>query len=240
MKNERLGERIQRLRKEAGYTPYRLGQLSKIDPGYIARIESGTIKKPGIPILKKLAGGLETSLFNLIGEEESTEERTPLVTAEADKFTQLKRVLNKFDLKELSLIGKVMLVPERGYVQAGRPAVADQEEGPDLIVFRKVIEAITDRPGDVYALRIAGESLSGDGIHTDDVILVLPVQEMDLEGKLYIIKDPGSGERALRHLSHRAGRIRVYASDPKYQPLLLDEVEVIGRVLYIQPQGREA
>jgi len=72
------------------------------------------------------------------------------------------------------------------------------------------------------------------------VILALPVQEIDLEGKLYIIKDPGSGERALRHLSHRAGRIRVYASDPKYQALLLDEVEVKGRILYIQPEGREA
>ena len=240
MANESLGERLKRLREETGLNPYRLGQLAQIDPGYIARIESGSIQKPGLPILRKLAGGLNISLFKLIGEEELTETPPRNPISEADKFIELKRALGKFGLKEFDFLGEVMQVPARGYVRAGTPCVVEQEEGEAVIISRNLIESQTCTPGDVYTLRISGESLSGDGIHTDDVIFVLQTHDLDLEGKLYIIRDPKTGESVVRHLRHKGDRIRIDASNPDYQPLLLDEVEVIGRVIYIQPQGRAA
>ncbi|GEM_PF-1700790 len=240
MENPTLGERIKRLREEAGFTPYRLGRLSKIDPGYIARIETGAIKKPGLPVLKKLASGLEISLFKMIGEEESAPARAPAAGADSDRFVELKRALSRFGVKELDFMGKVMQIPQRGYVPARAPYVIQHEEGEGLIISRNLVESLTDRPGDLYSLRIDGESLANDGIHSENVIVVLPTQEIDVEGKLYIIKDPECGEAVLRHLSHKGGRIRIYASHPNFQALLVEEVKVLGRVIYIQPPGREA
>jgi SOS-response transcriptional repressor LexA len=236
---ESLGERLKRLREEAGLNHYRLGRRAQLDPGYVARIETGVILKPGLPVLRKVAAGLNITLFKLIGEEGPTEVTTKPFS-EADKFIELKRALGKFGLKEFEFLGEVMQVPARGHVRAGTPCVLEQEEGEAVIISRNLIESFTNRPDDVYSLKISGESLSGDGIHTDDVIFVLQTQALDLEGKLYIIRDPKTGESVVRHLRHKGDRIRIDASNPDYEPLLLDEVEVIGRVIYIQPAGRAA
>ncbi len=116
----------------------------------------------------------------------------------------------------------------------------EQEEGEAVIIAKNLIKPLTNKPEDVYSLRVSGESLAGDGIHTDDIIFVLQTQVFDIDGKLYIIRDPRTGESVVRHLYHKNDRIRIEASNPDYEPLLLDEVEVIGRVIYIQPQGRAA
>ncbi len=240
MVEETIGARLKRLREAAGLNQYRLGQISGIDPSYIGRIEAAVIRRPGLSVLKKLARALNLRLFDLIGEEDGGV--PPATPAEAgnDRFTELKRVLGKFGARELEFIGDVVPVPLRGYVRAGTPGVVEQEEGEALFISRNLIKTLTGRLTGVYALRISGESLSGDGIHSGDAILVLPAADFDIDGKLYIIRDPRNGESVVRHLYHRAGRIRIEASNPDYEPLLLDEVEVIGRVIYIQPQGKVA
>ncbi len=240
MVEELIGERLKRLRKAVGITPYRLGKLSGVDPGYIARIENGAIPRPGIPILRKLAKGLKISVFQLIGEEANSELPAATEEIQTDKFVELKRALDKFNLKEFEFIGEVMQLPVRGYVRAGTPCVIEQEEGEAVIISRNTIKPLTNEPENVYSLRISGESLAGDGIHTGDIIFVLQTQDFDIDGKLYIIRDPRTGESVVRHLYHRNDRIRIEASNPDYEPLLLDEVEVIGRVIYVQPQGKAA
>jgi SOS-response transcriptional repressor LexA len=232
MENETLGARLTRLRQEAGFNKSRLGKKSGIDPGYIARIESGRIPNPGLPILKKLAAAMDLPLLRLIGEEESAG------NINTGKLFELKRALGRFVSREIESLGEALQIPVRGYVRAGTPCVVEQEEGEVLIISRNLIESLTRKAGNVYALRIAGESLSGDGLHTGDDILVFQTSNFDIEGKLYVIRDPQTGESVVRHLQHKDGRIRITAAHPEYQPLLLDEVEVIGRVIYLQPQGR--
>ncbi len=159
---------------------------------------------------------------------------------EADKFVELKRALGKFKQKDFEFIGEAMQLPVRGYVRAGTPCVIEQEEGEAVIISRNLIKPLAKETEDVVTLRISGESLAGDGIHTGDMIFVLQTQHFDIDGKLYIIRDPRTGESVVRHLYHKNDRIRIEASNPDYEPLLLDEVEVVGRLIYIQPQGRAA
>ena len=99
---------------------------------------------------------------------------------------------------------------------------------------------LTNRTDIVDSLQISGESLSGDGIHTDDINFVLQTPNFDIERKLYNIQDPATGKSSVRHLYHKCDRICIESSNPDYEPLLLEEVEVIGRVIYIQPQGKAA
>ena len=181
MTGETLGDRLKLFREKAGLNPYRLGKLSGLDPGYIARIESGAIKKPGLPILRTLAKGLQISLYKLIGDEETGETPSTGTEPREDKFIELKRALNKFGLKELGFIGEVMQVPVRGYVRAGTPNVVDQEESESLVISKNLVKALTNKPEDVYGLRISGESLCGDGIHTGDIIFVLQTRDFDVD-----------------------------------------------------------
>jgi transcriptional regulator with XRE-family HTH domain len=236
---EDLGKRLRRFREERGLTQYKLGKLSELDPGYIARIESGAIRKSGLPVLRKVASGLQISLYQLIGEEEISLPPPQITPTKTDKFGELKRALGKFGLKEFEFIGEMLQVPNRGCVRAGTPCVNEQEEGEAMTVKRNLIESLTNRPQDVYSLLVSGESLAGDGIHTGDTIYVLQTQDFDIDGKLYVIRDPRTGESVVRHLYNRGLRISIEASNPDYEPLLYDEVEVIGRMIYRQPMGEK-
>ncbi len=236
MSEELVGAKIKRLREARGWTPYRLASEVGTSDTYVAKLEKGIIRSPGAAMLMKLAETLGVTVNDLVSPEApNSPARSP---TEADKFLELKRALDKLDFKELKFIGEVLQVPVRGWVHAGNPCVTEQEEGEALIIPRSVVEKIANS-GEVYALRISGESLSGDGIHTGDQILVLPTPGLDVNGKLYVIRDPNTGESVVRHLYQAAdGKIRIESSNPKYKPLVLRQVEIMGRVIYIQPAGK--
>ncbi len=101
-----------------------------------------------------------------------------------------------------------------------------------MIIARSIVESLTADATDVYVLRVAGESLQGDGIHTGDHILVKPTKTLDIEGKIYVIRDPGTGESVIRHLSRKNGELLITSSNSDYPPLILKQVEIIGRVIY--------
>jgi repressor LexA len=236
MSEELVGAKIKRLREARGWTPYRLASEVGTSDTYIAKLERGIIRSPGAAMLMKLAETLGVTVNDLVSPEAPNSlARSP---TEADRLLELKRALDKFGLDDLKFIGEVLQVPVRGSVHAGNPCVTEQEEGEALIISRPVVEKIANTSV-VYALRISGESLSGDGIHTGDQILVLPTPTLDINGKLYVIRDPNTGESVVRHLYQTAdGKIRIESSNPEYKPLVLRQVEIMGRVIYIQPAGK--
>ncbi len=233
-----IGQRLTRLMKEKGITSfYRLSELTKksgkqIQQASLKKIATGENSNPTPKTLKRIAIALDVKSSYFLEEETK-----PLQKESEDKVLGLVRSLEKLGTKELSYIGDVMQLPVRGYVRAGVPCVTEQEEGEYMIISRHVVESLTNRPGDVYTLRVEGESISGDKAHTGDFLLILPIQEIDINGDLYIIRDPENGESVVRHLRKEGDRVYVESSNPNYPPLALPKVEVIGRVIWIQPVG---
>jgi SOS-response transcriptional repressor LexA len=231
-----LGKRIKALRELRGWSVYKLADESGMDKGQLGKLEKGFKANLTVETLNKLAVALEIPASQLLSQAELTQLAKP--EKKSDRLLDLKRVLDKLGLKELSFVGQVWQTPVRGYVRAGSLSIAEQEEGEFLIVPREAIEAFTTKVEDVYALRVVGESLSGDGIHEGDHVLVLPTSILEHEGRIYIVSDPETGGSVIRHLSHKNGQIALASSNAEYPPLVLNQVQIIGRVIYVQPRGR--
>ena len=231
-----LGRTIRALREGRGWSIYRLAERSGVDKGQLAKLEAGAKGNLTLETLNKLGLALETPVARLVSAFEAGEGSRP--EGKGARLLELKRALDRVGLEELGFIADMWQTPVRGYVRAGNLCLSEQEEGDYLIIPRVVMNSIAVRPDKVFALRIAGESLSGDGIHEGDHILVLPTSELDREGRIYIVRDPATGESVVKHLKRNNGRVELSSSNPDYPPRVLDQVEIIGRVVYLLPHGQ--
>ena len=64
--NKKLGEKIQRLRKEKGISQDELARKADIPYTTLTKIEIGVIKKPSVFAIAKIAQALDINLDNLI------------------------------------------------------------------------------------------------------------------------------------------------------------------------------
>lgn len=62
---EKLGKRIQKARKHAGYSQERLAEITRISRTHMGHIEQGR-KSPSLEVLEKISRALKTSLSELL------------------------------------------------------------------------------------------------------------------------------------------------------------------------------
>ena len=120
-----------------------------------------------------------------------------------------------------------VLVPLLGRVQAGSPHTAIEDlEG---------YVPVEPRPsgGDLFALRVRGESMTGAGIFHGDLVIVRK-QETAESGDVVVAL---VGEDAtVKRLRKRAGRIELHPENPEFSPLVLRpaEVHILGKVIEVR------
>lgn len=141
-------------------------------------------------------------------------------------LSRTKGVARSLELMKVK-IGELTAVPLVGVIAAGQPIEAI--EIPD-----EVIEIAKDRrfqAGELYALRVKGNSMIGDGIFDGD-IAIIKKQEWAVNGDtaVAIIDD---NEATLKKFYKEKGRIRLQPSNPTFQPIFRKNVEVRGIVVKI-------
>lgn len=97
-------------------------------------------------------------------------------------------------------------------VQAGFPSPADDylEGALDLN------EHLIRRPAATFFLRVTGESMTGAGIHSGDLLIV---DRSRPPGDGDIVIAVVDGELTVKRLYRRRGRIRLLAENPRYRPI---------------------
>jgi len=114
-------------------------------------------------------------------------------------------------------------LPLVGQVAAGVPILAEQniEEYVD-------VPAMLRRSDDDFLLRVEGDSMIDAGIHNDDLIVVHRQAIAD-NGDIVValVGDEATTKRFFRE----AGRIRLQPANDLYEPIILDDVELVGRVV---------
>ncbi len=63
-----LGRRIKRLREEYGMTLDQLESASGVSKGYLSQLERGERTNPGLDLVRRIAGGFDISVSELLGE----------------------------------------------------------------------------------------------------------------------------------------------------------------------------
>lgn len=118
------------------------------------------------------------------------------------------------------------LVPLLGTIAAGAPLLAVE----NVESYIPVPEGLAGRPGELFALRVKGDSMVGDHILDGDTIIVesRPSAE-DGEIVAALIDD----EATVKRLDTRSQPPRLLPSNPAYSPIELIDVQarILGRVV---------
>ena len=140
---------------------------------------------------------------------------------------RLKGVARSLELVNLKSMAETMSVPLVGVITAGKPIEAI--EVPD-----EVIEIAKDRrfqEGELYALRVRGNSMIGDGIFDGDFAIIKKQAWADNGDTAVAIVD--DNEATLKKYYKEKGRIRLQPANPTFSPIFRKEVEIRGIVVKI-------
>ena len=114
-------------------------------------------------------------------------------------------------------------VPLVGRVTAGLPILAT-ENIEDYLVLPQSLQG----RGDLFALRVQGESMIEAGIEDGDIV-VLHRQETAENGEIVVamIDD----EATLKRIYYEDGHVRLQPENAAMEPIYADEVVILGRLL---------
>jgi len=119
--------------------------------------------------------------------------------------------------------GQEIGVPLVGRIAAGQPILAIEN-----IEDRLTMEKIFPADGRIFALRVKGDSMIEDGIYDGDIIIVRP-QPTAERGEIVVALIDGEAtvKRYFREQSH----IRLEPANPMYEPIIVGDVEIVGKVI---------
>lgn len=124
-------------------------------------------------------------------------------------------------------------IPLLGEIPGGVPVEEFEDRSGDETI--SVDKALTTN-GDVFALRVKGDSMIGAGIRTGDIVIIRH-QPIAADGD--IVAASVNNEVTLKRLVNRPDRIALEAENPKFKPIELtryDSFRVIGKMVGIIKQ----
>ncbi|MCI9414367.1 MAG: transcriptional repressor LexA [Clostridiales bacterium] len=117
----------------------------------------------------------------------------------------------------------VARVPLLGRVTAGKPILAI-EEVEEYVPY----SGGGYQPGDLFALRVCGDSMINAGIFNGDVVIVKKTPAAD-NGDIVValIGD----EATVKRFYKENGHFRLQPENDAYEPIIVDELSILGRVV---------
>jgi len=156
---------------------------------------------------------------------------------------QVSKLADYFDVTTDYLLGRDVFQPIKGADIVSVPLVGNVKAGVDGLALENVEGYTSFLPEDIkkgkeyFALRISGDSLVGDGIFPDDVVLVEKNADY-VPNKLYVVIINGE-EGTLKHLTVNHDHYVLTSSNPNYPPRILngkqlEDTVIVGRVVQIK------
>ncbi|MDK2849007.1 MAG: repressor LexA [Desulfuromonadales bacterium] len=107
-------------------------------------------------------------------------------------------------------------LPLAGTVAAGKPIEAI--ETPDIIEVPPTMVG----PGEHFVLRVAGDSMIGDGIIDGDYVVVRKQATAEHGQTVVALLD---NEATVKRLHRRGGQLELHPANPSMQPIIVDDPE---------------
>lgn len=133
--------------------------------------------------------------------------------------------------RSIEIIGKKTIdfisIPIVGTITAGQPIEA-------IEIPNDVVEIAKDRrfqDGELYALKVKGNSMIGDGIFDGDIAIIKKQEWADNGDTIVAVID--DNESTLKRYYKEKKRIRLQPSNPTFEPIFRKKVEVRGVVIKI-------
>ena len=122
--------------------------------------------------------------------------------------------------------GASVSVPLLGSIAAGAPTLAAETAEEQLTVPVELTG-----PGELFALRIAGDSMIGAGIFDGDLV-VIHRQDDAQDGDIVavIMPGPAEDEATVKRLRRQEGRVMLVPENPTMEPFEMTGGRILGRV----------
>jgi repressor LexA len=119
----------------------------------------------------------------------------------------------------------IRMLPLLGQIAAGAPLLAEGQV-EELLPVPEMLTAA----GENFLLRVRGDSMIEDGIHSGDYVVVRRQETVDNDGEIVAALVDG-GEATVKRLYRDKGRIRLQPANSSMAPIYADDVVVLGRVV---------
>ena len=210
------GSVVKRHRLNLGWTQDDLAKKIGVKRAVVGHYEMGKIKSLRPDLLSRLAAafGITAAQFSqeIYGAPASAE-GTPSQPSSNVSWPPMP----------------VVKIPVIGVVPAGYLDLREEEASGYIYVPIEELKGL--KGSDLRALRISGDSLTGDGINDKDYVVMAINQTEIIPGKIYIVRSK-NGEVTAKHVYPEDDGMRLKASNPAYKDIVLDYVEILGRVVY--------
>ena len=231
-----------------GLSARRLAAKIEVSHSYVSQIESGTIRKPSLAVLKNLAAVLpNTNYWELLSASgyQTTPEPTSLETGVDDtsgesiiggrQRTELREVIFRKLYEAAESIAKApgAVRVESRSTDAFRkvplfttiPASFGQPSGATIADYDEfetihIHESQLNYDSSCFALRVKGDSMVEAGILPGDVVVVSPNTPYE-SGDICVVRTNGS-EHSLKRLVVRGDLIILQPANSRYEPEVID------------------
>ncbi|MEW5947389.1 MAG: transcriptional repressor LexA [bacterium] len=119
--------------------------------------------------------------------------------------------------------GREQGIPLVGRIAAGLPVLAVEN-----VEDRLTMDKLFPSDGRLFALKVRGDSMTGEGIFHGDIVIVRP-QNTARQGDVVVaLLDD---EATVKKFSRKGRKVVLRSANEKYPPMILDGVEIAGRVI---------
>lgn len=154
-----------------------------------------------------------------------TLERKGYIKRHASKARTIEIIHGLKPVSRAAADAGIISIPVLGTVTAGTPILAVENIEESIALPRAMMNAAAD---DCFALRVRGDSMINAGLYNGD-LAIIKKQEMAENGDIVValIED----EATIKRFFRENGRYRLQPENPLWEPIFVDEVTIIGKVL---------
>lgn len=120
---------------------------------------------------------------------------------------------------------KTVTIPLVGTVAAGKPLLAEEHIETAYAVSTDLVP-----DEDSFMLRVKGDSMAGAGIFDGDLVVVRRQPSADNGDIVAALLDD---EATVKRFYRENGRIRLQPENPAYEPILVEDVVILGKVTLV-------
>lgn len=118
---------------------------------------------------------------------------------------------------------RVVSLPLVGRVAAGKPLLAVEDIEDTFPVPKDFLAG-----GDGFMLRVKGESMIEDGIHSGDYVIVRRQNAADNGDTIVAMVDD---EATVKRFYKESDRVRLQPANPSMNPMYFDAIDIVGKVV---------
>lgn len=137
---------------------------------------------------------------------------------------RLSNINGKYYPVEAAEQTRIIMVPILGNIAAGVPITAIE----NLDGYVGYLPQKSNQGADLFALRVKGTSMIDAGIYDGDIVIV---EQTPVADNGQIVAAMIDGEATVKRFYKEKGHYRLQPENPTMEPIIVPEVEILGRVV---------